>query len=67
MKKCEHHWHYERTIYRSNEEKPDCKVGVIRRYCKKCKLIQHSYTTGRWYKSNIGPRKMWDEPPRGHG
>ncbi len=63
MNKCKHHWHVEHTVYRGRNDNPYSNEKCIRRFCKKCGLVQHSYT-GRWYKSNIGPGKIWGKYPK---
>lgn len=61
-KKCEHFWSYEQTVYDGNTP----NESVIRRWCRDCGLIQHSYTTGRWYKTSIGPKKLFGSYPEGY-
>jgi hypothetical protein len=48
---CKHSWAYNHTVYTGD---------YIRRWCTKCKLQQHG-KVNRWYNSNIGPDKLWDE------
>lgn len=57
--KDKHNWSYEHLVYCASGS--ENKV-VVRRYCA-CGQVQHSYTTGRWYKSNIGSKKMWGNHP----
>lgn len=63
MRKCKHFWRVEHAVYSGRDNNPNNEEKCIRRFCAGCGLVQHTYTTGRWYKSNIGPGKMWDEYP----
>lgn len=61
---CEHIWNYDHSVYTSDVMPK--KQHTIRRWCSSCGLIQHTHTSGRWYKSRVGPTKMFDTYPEGY-
>ena len=61
-KRCDHVWRYDHSVYDGRTAGENC----VRRWCERCGLIQHTYTTGRWYESCVGDGKTWGEYPDGY-
>lgn len=61
--KHKHDWSYCHSAYSS----PRSSEGIVcvRRYCK-CGVEQHSYTTGRWYRSRVGATRLFDHSAKDH-
>ena len=57
--RCDHDWRAEHMVYAGRT----AGERTVRRWCKTCGVVQHSYTTGRWYPSRIGDYSMWGDYP----